>query len=366
VSIFTSCILFLRDEVSFPKSKISTILESIGNKSYSIYLVHLPLIYLAKEAPLPINFRIHKILTFLALALSFLAGDLLYRKVEIKYRSRSICEKDSNAKKSKLAIFVGFILLMTLPVIVIGNREGVIFSGADVKKNTEWDSNCKLRFDPNPCRYNWKAKGQTVLLIGDSHAAMFGKIFYEISRENDIRIAIWARPACQYFISPESLDANHFSSDCARSNWAIRNWVRRNNPDKIVLSIADTEMYKNVLGLNPNSMRNLILDSFGRIDFGKGEKAIILPTPRIPKYSILSYEMSRGSFQISKPSNVQNLIWKKMSKDRGIETVDSFSMICPQGVCRKERNGRIIFSDFDHLTFYGSQLLRSTISRFII
>ena len=91
----------------FPK-KLVFGLVWLGNRSYSIYLVHLPIIYLLMNSP-----HFHSIvpkgevLKFcLLIFLSFLVGHMAYTKIEMRYRES---HDHTNTKTDLLKIFICFI-----------------------------------------------------------------------------------------------------------------------------------------------------------------------------------------------------------------------------------------------------------------
>ena len=366
-TIFFLAITFLLNDVNLPKGSFTTLIESIGNKSYSIYLIHLPLIYLAKESPFTNDYKFRKIFVLISAIICFPIGALIYRLVETKYRN-SIKEKSeiSYEKPKKFFIVLVLINFLLFHATSIENSKGIIFSEEDVRKYTEWDPNCKLIFYTSPCKYNWDVGDKTILLIGDSHAAMFGRVLLEIASARNFKLAIWARPGCQYFSHEIVSKGNPSLNSCITSNNLSKNWVNINKPELILLSVADAEMNSKNLGLDTDLMRSLILNSFSAIDSGKTKRILILPTPRLPKYSVTNYELNGGRFMLSKSYFQANLEWDQLAKKNGIKTVNSSSFLCPQGECMKIVNNDIIFADFDHITFLGSSLLRNNISKSII
>ena len=60
---------------------LSRILEWLGDRSYSIYLVHMPLLYIAKYSPLTFLDSNRKLSTLTAVVLSILLGNIIFHKV---------------------------------------------------------------------------------------------------------------------------------------------------------------------------------------------------------------------------------------------------------------------------------------------
>jgi peptidoglycan/LPS O-acetylase OafA/YrhL len=66
---------------------IIKILQVIGDRSYSLYLFHMPLLYLAKFTPLLYGDQ-REVPTMFAVVLTFFLAEISYRKVEFRF-SRS-------------------------------------------------------------------------------------------------------------------------------------------------------------------------------------------------------------------------------------------------------------------------------------
>jgi peptidoglycan/LPS O-acetylase OafA/YrhL len=60
------------------------ILQVVGDRSYSLYLFHMPLLYLAKFTPLLYGDR-REVPTMFAVALTILLAEISYRKVEYRF-----------------------------------------------------------------------------------------------------------------------------------------------------------------------------------------------------------------------------------------------------------------------------------------
>lgn len=67
---------------------IFKILQVIGDRSYSLYLFHMPLLYLAKFTPLLYGDQ-REVPTMFAVVLTFLLAEISYRKVEFRFSRRA-------------------------------------------------------------------------------------------------------------------------------------------------------------------------------------------------------------------------------------------------------------------------------------
>jgi hypothetical protein len=153
-------------------------LEWIGDRSYSIYLVHMPLIYLAKYSPGLGSGHSQKFLVIIMIVISILLGHLQFELVENKFRFKSR-RMNPVPVRSILRSMVG---LIGIPLVLFS----LIFALAQMEyrpilknfvKDTKFDSHLLARrgcvdevFNPSNCSWNVRQNNGSVLLVGDSQA----------------------------------------------------------------------------------------------------------------------------------------------------------------------------------------------------
>ena len=149
-------------------------LEWIGDRSYSIYLVHMPLLYVAKYSPVTQieNGENRIVQSTIAVVTSILLGALSYSKIENRYRNKG--KKESTLSSGILKVFVSvFIGPLTIFLLLSG------FLGTS---STSMD---KDRLDNGICKFwtpnldgNFHSRflechskfGRATVVLGDSHA----------------------------------------------------------------------------------------------------------------------------------------------------------------------------------------------------
>ena len=172
ISLATLFIIIFRSLGVLPNS-ISKIIGWIGDRSYSIYLIHLPLIYIAKFSPLvSINKSENRSFQLaIAVTATIFLGSISYSKIENKFRYPS-------QKQLSIVKFVSVFIILPLLVYIL------IYMGAQNKfwgldKNVPrppaaWqiDSKCD-RFSMNglPCTYTNTGSIKTVLCPGTNSMA---------------------------------------------------------------------------------------------------------------------------------------------------------------------------------------------------
>ena len=184
-------------------------LEWVGDRSYSIYLVHMPLLYLASHSPtIQIGSSENRIIqSTIAVVASILLGALSYSKIENRYRNKG--KKVSTISSSTLRVFASvFIGPLTIFLLLSG------FAG------TSSTSMYKDRLDNGACKFwtpsldgNFHSRflkchskfGRAIVVLGDSHAMNIYNALFPTTR-SDFLVGIAAggcRPNTQ-------LDSCHY------------------------------------------------------------------------------------------------------------------------------------------------------------
>jgi peptidoglycan/LPS O-acetylase OafA/YrhL len=166
----------------------------IGDRSYSIYLVHMPLIYVAKYSPvLQIGSGENRIVQLtIAVMASIFLGAVSYSKIENRYRAKG--KEESAVPRGTLKVFAfGFISPLTIFLLLSG------FVG------TTSTSMYKDRLDNRICKFwtpnldksfysrflNCHSKfGRATVVLGDSHAMnIYNSLFLTTNSEFFVGIA---------------------------------------------------------------------------------------------------------------------------------------------------------------------------------
>jgi len=94
----TSLAIYSRSFSMLRTRKVASFLFWVGERSYSIYLIHYPLIFIAKQSPF-FDLGIHggrQIPVLIAVVLTLSASDYMFRNVEVRYKYTMGKPSDSN------------------------------------------------------------------------------------------------------------------------------------------------------------------------------------------------------------------------------------------------------------------------------
>jgi len=177
----------------------------VGDRSYSIYLVHAPLLYVVAYSPLVAteNSIFHEIEVGLAVIASILLGNLSYSKIENRFRIRTENQSHSSISLKSLAT-----LTILLPLVVflgINQYTSVLeinpkFPGPNPVVATSTDKSCRplstqSKVFPAPCHYG-EAKDKSIFLFGDSHATADLLTIISLAKSLDMDVYSFAFQGC--------------------------------------------------------------------------------------------------------------------------------------------------------------------------
>jgi peptidoglycan/LPS O-acetylase OafA/YrhL len=345
-------------------------LEWVGDRSYSIYLVHMPLLYLAKYSPLMQigTGENRKIQSAIAVVASILLGALSYSKIENKYRNRG---------KSKTigikAISSTLILTLVTPLVFFVSMDRVV-------KNQYWGLDKTIQqptyagaLDPNcardsemgpPCVYTTTGATKTVLLIGDSHAGHISQAVADAAKSTKWNAVVWTHSGCH--VQFQRSIPEQVSDNCIDINNSMKKWVEQNKPNAIIVSqFVYFDSSQNDLRDALTTLRlivpNILLIGNNPIfpdgkDFMVG-RPIVMPAYKPPK----SFQQS---IMQTVDKNASDLL-ANWARGNGVFTISFDSLFCEKGVCSRYSDKGWLYRDDDHFSVVGAELTIPQISSFL-
>ena len=345
-------------------------LEWVGDRSYSIYLVHMPLLYIAKFSPvMQIGSRENRIIqSTIAVVASILLGSLSYSKIENRFRN--------NGKSRTIGInAISFALILTLVtplVFFVSMDRGV--------KNQYWglDRNIQRppyagQLDPKclrdseigpPCIYTTTGATKTVLLIGDSHAGHISQAVVDAAKSTEWNAVVWTHSGCR--IQFQRSIPEQFSDNCIDINNSMKKWVAENKPYAIIVSqFVHSDSSQNDLRDALTTLRsivpNILLIENNPIfpdekDF-MISRPIVMPAYKPPK----SFQQS---IMQTVDKNASDLL-ANWARGNGIFTISFDSLFCEKGVCSRYSDKGWLYRDDDHFSVVGAVLTIPQISSFL-
>jgi len=193
------CIVFitaiiLNSNSSSKKGFWNNSFERIGDYSYSIYLIHFPIIVLWNYQPfLGTKLGMEKIYeTPIVIVLIILSSAFIFKCIEVPFRK---------SKYDFKLLAIPFLLLITLSISIDSFHERN-FSETEVNINNAFQDRSEYRcgkifrvFNPMAlvCPLNKSDSEPNFLLLGNSHADSIKEVFREVSKEHRVNSYFWVQ-----------------------------------------------------------------------------------------------------------------------------------------------------------------------------
>lgn len=339
-------------------SKYSSALVYLGDRSYSLYLVHMPLIYIFVFSPITNKFGSDFSRILIALILTFAVGELLFRHVEERFRTRRNIFKEGKKNFVKIIAICIVIPIFLASLMDIGFRNGYLGLEEKVPLYAgNLDSSCQRDSDQGPpCVYPVDNFQYSALLIGDSHAGHFSQAFIDAARDEGIQITIWVHQGCQVIFPELDIPTKSTEPKCQEVNEKILPWIQKNKPHLVIVSESFTNR-KNVLKqisslnmLKKVSPHLLVVGqnpTFTDIEFF-GARSIVRSNRKF-RHDVPANEIESQSVQAEK-------ILRGWAGSNNISILNTWKTFCAENSCSRYRDGHWLYRDVEHLSVEGASI----------
>ena len=379
-SMIAALALMTQSLTILPK-RISTVLEWFGDRSYSIYLVHMPLIYVAKYSPVEFLESNRQFSSILAIVLTAFLGNFSYNKFEQKYR---IGENQARRKESPI---VGLIIaFMAVP--------GILLSLILITPNANADTHqVHLRgcvdagFDPVGCLWESQNSKGLIMIVGDSQ--VYGNADGVITAANALGYDVLASSVngCPFLDIQSSGEG---LINCRDWQNQVMDFILKSNPDVVMIANRTNGYVNPENGWRTflNSDRSPILsreasivayeDSLERVllKITSSQIPVVLfqniPEPKVAgTYSMLTKWMNRDrtvqalletmsvDYEVSAREN------RLLQQFANAKILNPVPELCPNKICVLVEDGAELYRDSWHLSEYGSMKLSAHIRKIL-
>ena len=339
----TSC--FILFEFSLPKTLLFTLLEQIGKYSYSIYLVHFPILMLLVYRPFrgnsitSLNWQTG-ILTFLLLGIT---SYFFFKHVEQRFKTSS--------KQILSFVFASLFAVVSLPLLIeVQNQNYSTFKqniSSAYSNRVEYRCGLWWRIrhpTPRTCIIGSSHYNSKLLLLGNSHADAIKNVLAKAANSHGATTYFWVKNNALMGLNPEIEDVEdeikskgissvilHYSAG-AVSPVVMQKFVSRLVAAGVtILFIGPVPTWKvNV----PEAMWNLTEQNLRNLE---------------------------QSFSHYSAHNAKEIRFYQSLVGSGIEYLDLGSILCRSKCLYADAQGIPYYWDSDHLTLSGASLLSSAL-----
>jgi len=220
----------------------------------------------------------------------------------------------------------------------------------------ELDPKCKRMSEQNqPCLYGRSDFKQTVLLIGDSHAAHISQAVVNAAKMERWNAAVWTQGSCRVQFK-QSVEGR-VSDGCLRQNQEILSWVEENKPVAIIVSqfvqsdSSQSELRNAISKLHLIVPNVLLIENnpiFPDRKYFMSRLPLIMSPYKPPKefaHSLMLTNDKKASDQLAS--------W---ARNNGISTISFDSLFCNTKICTRWSDIGWLYRDWSHLSAKGSEL----------
>ena len=350
-------------------------LTAIGDRSYSLYLWHYPLIIITKSLNLPW-------VGFFALLTTLIFSEVSFRFIESPFYQRSRNSLSNKRAGTRLAFVI--VLLSLGSLIFRLDLFAVKFVDTNSRIQTESDklhyfdeeSGCWVDRGLKNCEGDLRG---SVLLLGDSHAGSLRPGFYRAVTSLGLTPQLRQTGKCffQYFDSSRAADNK--SAECRETGLEVQTEIIQDRP-RLVLLLTCGRLYdscpEGLVSDNENDWVNAGVLALSPI-LKAGIPVVVVrdipilsPDPRksaTVARSILGKRIERysvdGYYRRFQNSRLDSLLAELKNVGGEVTEVNFLNGICNESACRAlSKDGASLWYDSDHLSVDGSLEISNAIA----
>ena len=366
----------------------------IGKISYSLYLWHWPLIIFSKYyaiRPLT-SYELSSVI-----AATIIIATLSWRFIETPFRSKDFL---STGKIYSFAAS-GMTMMLAIGILIyyfkgFPERQGLENLTQTSKKEEAWlFKDCNINATDAPtaitaCEIGDGNSPPTFMIWGDSHTPTYGKAIHASADQNGVAGILTYGQGCPTFLGMTPLPQIGDVSCLEYNKMALTYLEQHPEIETVILAsrwtiwIEETR-YKYEEGVKvhlTDVLNELPSDATGSQLFTTGlertiqtlqdmgrKVVIIAPLPEIgydvPSANFIASRTGRDINQIIAPTldeyaiRNQNTftILKAFEEKYKIQVIQPWESLCQENICRVAINGIPLYSDDDHLSVFGSELI---------
>jgi peptidoglycan/LPS O-acetylase OafA/YrhL len=365
--------LFFKLDKILPNS-IVKLMVNLGDKSYSLYLVHMPILWIFNEISILLNLnpiQQYGCILF-GIGVTYLIGNLLYLRIENRYRYRNYRVKSKKVAHIKLQVLL---LVITSAGIATGTNNYFLANSVLNRPLNEMDplvgDKCNVMLSDVACKNVSSVGNKKYLLIGDSHAGSISRTISEIfSNRGDLDI--YLKTGCQ-LIYNEVISSISFkqSINCQAYYNKIAEYVKFNRYEAILVSFisVDGESFKKKTEYD--TLLEYKLSSIKILQKLCNCKVVVLgPTPLFPvdnNFFSPNRKLIQGNENPSKKVKIIDMndfafkedifLTKNLLNNQNIKMINLMDEFCDLNYCIRWSNGWL-FADYSHLSNLGAKYLK--------
>jgi peptidoglycan/LPS O-acetylase OafA/YrhL len=378
----TTIVIVLNNTMVKNNLTTSKIVE-IGDRSYSIYLIHMPIIYILEFSPL-IDIPARGLRNTVALLTTYILGSVLFLFIENKYSK----VKGSYWTRKELKFFLVFFWVPLFLFIVCLSMStnnyishNVLVSRVNfyqTQPKSDISDACNKSGD-TPCQLHGSDKiNEKIILVGDSQAASLSKQLSTLNYNSNQSLFDGTLIGCPFYLD------KHFSTElplslvnkkCQKRNKSLFKWIISNMPNLVIIKQAEPEQslsqknydlvqtyYANTLNWLRSLNTNVLVvgpnPRYKDLQYSLTGSRLIWQTKQYPNKITYNYDFDNQSLEY-------NNYLSNISKELNYEYIDLYRVFCDRNTCLRGNDLGYFYIDNSHLSSLGAKQVIPLISELI-
>jgi len=372
IVILTGIGLYLISDGEKEIRYLSGVLVWIGDRSYSIYLYHLPIIFISNANSTVTDSK--QIIFMAAVFIILLLSNFSYKYIEMTHKVPQSIEIDKQkfyVKHIKLISTSYLVPIIGIAFVIILNNIFPAQNNFPVNFRDNYAasdlSKCKLGQIEKPCILLDNSSNRNWLLLGDSHAGAIQGILAEIADESDSNLIVWNK--CRFFDPDLSLELNAlFPKWCVESNRERIEYINKTKPSLIFIAYQNGSVANGDKDMSQNLWQDIFANTLTSINKNKSKVVLF---SQVPEYKTAPYADYRFSFSREKnlgidqfPGLLKQRTFENKLRDENVLIVDLVPALCDSMKCTRFLNNWL-YLDTNHLSNFGADVISPTIRKFL-
>ena len=351
--------------VGFRVDSILKIIALIGNYSYSLYLVHWPVIVIGTEIFNSDSF----LLKIGCMVVIFLISYIISNTIEKPFRYRNLKSNFKKLYQFPLISFFSIFLFFISSGITPSASKAISIS---TESPTVYFNGCHVQNEiiSTECSFGAMQGAKLAMLVGDSHATHFFDGLNKASSEANVKLVVATRSGCPAAVVSTNLKSRENNS-CQMWQENLINFISEKSPDFLFISnLSESSFYNTKFGLNDDGIIISYQNFFSKLKL-KNTKIFYLVDLPYPKFdsAVCLHINNTKSYRCdidNKFTTLTKHITFDLSKNFDITMVDLRDTFCDQYRCKSVVNGKNVFRDGSHISVSFSHVLWPYFLKFLI
>ena len=345
-AVVLTCVILSSDINSKLNSRYNSIVK-MGDISYTIYLIHLPLLHLCDY----LLFEYFWIKQVIYISATIFLGIQISKRIEMKSNQ----ELRKVAPRKRILVLIA-ICIVPIVFSLFFRVTSVNYLNMSNPPKLQGTNTCESSAGNIDCNLERDAKN-SIMLVGDSHANAISQSFIEIARQVNLEPIVISGRGCRL----EPAHSYEFSTPCDKYMKSVKQLALKENVKYIVISqrgfVADGSA-------SPRDRARSFISAASELKTNTNQVLILGPNPEFLTnrsqgtfFSLFQKNVYKKTNEFHEFEQEDNYL-NKLAAIEGIEYLSSSLKICNGKECVIKDDGKYLYWDENHLSLDGAAYLK--------